>query len=327
LEKILSYKALVDDTGKRIDQFLASKEQDISRTRIKNLILEGALKLDNQVINDPSYKIKENDIYTLFIPEAKDPTPKGEDIKLKIIFEDESIIVIDKPKGLVVHPAPGNQSQTLVNALINHCGKSLSGIGCEKRPGIVHRLDKDTSGLIVVAKNDKSHNGLSEQFKNHGKDGRLIRSYKAIVWGVPRFSSGKISTLLGRSAKNRKKITVYDDEKPGRKLAITHWKIIKKDSVNNISLIECKLETGRTHQIRVHLDHLSHPVIGDPLYGQGYKTRIEKLDDKMKKLVKNLNNKQALHAEQLGFEHPISKENHIFQSDPPKEMLDIIKLI
>ena len=327
MEKILSYKALVDDTGKRIDQFLASKEQDISRTRIKNLILEGALKLDNQVINDPSYKIKENDIYTLFIPEAKDPTPKGEDIKLKIIFEDESIIVIDKPKGLVVHPAPGNQSQTLVNALINHCGKSLSGIGGEKRPGIVHRLDKDTSGLIVVAKNDKYHNGLSEQFKNHGKDGRLIRSYKAIVWGVPRFSSGKISTLLGRSAKNRKKITVYDDEKPGRKLAITHWKIIKKDSVNNISLIECKLETGRTHQIRVHLDHLSHPVIGDPLYGQGYKTRIEKLDDKMKKLVKNLNNKQALHAEQLGFEHPISKENHIFQSDPPKEMLDIIKLI
>ena len=205
MEKILSYKALVDDTGKRIDQFLASKEQDISRTRIKNLILEGALKLDNQVINDPSYKIKENDIYTLFIPEAKDPTPKGEDIKLKIIFEDESIIVIDKPKGLVVHPAPGNQSQTLVNALINHCGKSLSGIGGEKRPGIVHRLDKDTSGLIVVAKNDKSHNGLSEQFKNHGKDGRLIRSYKAIVWGVPRFSSGKISTLLGRSAKNRKK--------------------------------------------------------------------------------------------------------------------------
>ena len=307
MEKILSYKALVDDTGKRIDQFLASKEQDISRTRIKNLILEGALKLDNQVINDPSYKIKENDIYTLFIPEAKDPTPKGEDIKLKIIFEDES--------------------QTLVNALINHCGTSLSGIGGEKRPGIVHRLDKDTSGLIVVAKNDKSHNGLSEQFKNHGKDGRLIRSYKAIVWGVPRFSSGKISTLLGRSAKNRKKITVYDDEKPGRKLAITHWKIIKKDSVNNISLIECKLETGRTHQIRVHLDHLSHPVIGDPLYGQGYKTRIEKLDDKMKKLVKNLNNKQALHAEQLGFEHPISKENHIFQSDPPKEMLDIIKLI
>jgi 23S rRNA pseudouridine1911/1915/1917 synthase len=247
LEKILSYKALVDDTGKRIDQFLASKEQDISRTRIKNLILEGALKLDNQVINDPSYKIKENDIYTLFIPEAKDPTPKGEDIKLKIIFEDESIIVIDKPKGLVVHPAPGNQSQTLVNALINHCGTSLSGIGGEKRPGIVHRLDKDTSGLIVVAKNDKSHNGLSEQFKNHGKDGRLIRSYKAIVWGVPRFSSGKISTLLGRSAKNRKKITVYDDEKPGRKLAITHWKIIKKDSVNNISSIECKLETGRTH--------------------------------------------------------------------------------
>ena len=317
----------MNDAGKRIDQFLANNEKDISRTRIKSLILDGLLKLDNNIINDPSYKIKENDVFTLFIPEAKDPTPKGEDIKLKIVFEDENLIVIDKPKGLVVHPAPGNQSMTLVNALINHCGSSLSGIGGEKRPGIVHRLDKDTSGLIVVAKNDKSHNGLSEQFKNHGKDGRLIRSYKAIVWGIPRFSSGTISTFLGRSVKNRKKVAVYDDEKPGRKIAITHWKVLKKDTSNNISLIECKLETGRTHQIRVHLDYLSHPVIGDPLYGQGYKTKMETLDTNMKNLIEKLDNKQALHAERLGFEHPLSKENHIFQSDPPKEMLDIINLI
>jgi 23S rRNA pseudouridine1911/1915/1917 synthase len=327
LEKVLSYKASSDDIGKRIDQYLAQNESDISRTRLKNLILNGSLKLLDEIIIDPSYRIKENDIFNLLIPEAKDPTPKAENIKLEIIFEDEDLVVVNKPKGLVVHPAPGNQNKTLVNALINHCGSSLSGIGGERRPGIVHRLDKDTSGLIVVAKNDKSHNGLSEQFKNHGRDGKLIRSYKAIVWGVPKFSSGSISTYLGRSSKNRKKMAIYKDEKSGRKIAITHWKILKKNILNNISLIECRLETGRTHQIRVHLDHISHPVIGDPLYGQGYKTRIGKLDDKIKILVDKLENKQALHADQLGFEHPLTKENHIFQVDPPKEMIRIIKLM
>ena len=327
MEKILSYKASSDDNGKRIDQFLAQIEKDISRTRIKNLILEGSLKLFDEIIIDPSLKVKEDDIYTLLIPEAKDPKPKGEKIDLNIIFEDKDLIVIDKPKGIVVHPAPGNHSKTLVNALINHCGSSLSGIGGEKRPGIVHRLDKDTSGLIVVAKNDKSHNGLSEQFKNHGRDGKLIRSYQAIVWGIPKFSSGSITTYLGRSSKNRKKIAIYKDEKPGRKIAITHWKTLKKNTLNDISLIECKLETGRTHQIRVHLDHISHPVISDPLYGQSYKTKISMLSEEMNILVEKLDNKQALHANLLGFEHPLTKETLEFKSEPTEEMLKIINLI
>tara|TARA_B100001175_G_scaffold218827_1_gene186164 strand:- start:556 stop:1539 length:984 start_codon:yes stop_codon:yes gene_type:complete len=327
LENIVTHKVKKELSEIRLDQFLKKNISDLSRTRIKKFIVDGFLKLNNKIIIDPSYTVKENDICILKIPEAVEAKPIGEKIDLEIVYEDSDLIVINKQKELVVHPAPGNPNKTLVNALINHCGSSLSGIGGEKRPGIVHRLDKDTSGLIVVAKNDKSHNGLSEQFKNHGKDGRLIRSYKAIVWGIPRFSSGTISTFLGRSVKNRKKVAVYDDEKPGRKIAITHWKVLKKDTSNNISLIECKLETGRTHQIRVHLDHLSHPVIGDPLYGQGYKTKMETLNNNMKNLLEKLNNKQALHAELLGFEHPISKENHIFQTDPPKEMLDIIKLI
>jgi 23S rRNA pseudouridine1911/1915/1917 synthase len=330
VEKTISHKVTNEDSGKRIDQFIAQKADGISRTRIKNLILEGSLHLLNktiETISDPSYKVKEDDVYQLLIPEARDPIPKGEDIPLNIVFEDNDLIVINKPKGLVVHPAPGNPNKTLVNALIKHCGSSLSGIGGEKRPGIVHRLDKDTSGLIVVAKNDKSHNGLSEQFKNHGRDGKLVRSYQAIVWGVPKFSSGTIQTFLGRSSKNRKKIAVFNAEKPGRRIAITHWKIIKKDITNNISLIECKLETGRTHQIRVHLDDISHPIIGDPLYGQGYKTRISKLTGKMINAVESLGNKQALHANSLGFEHPATKEILVFQLDPPKEMLNVIKLI
>jgi len=226
---------------------------------------------------------------------------------------------------LVVHPAPGNPNKTLVNALINHCGNSLSGIGGEKRPGIIHRLDKDTSGLLVVAKNDRSHNGLASQFKNHGKDGKLMRAYKAIVWGIPTFSSGKISTFIGRSDRNRKKMMVVNDEKYKSKEAITHWKVLKKNDENNITLIECNLETGRTHQIRVHLDHISHPVLGDPLYGHGYKTRVNKLRSAMKTLVEKHGNTQALHAYKLGFEHPITNKNLIFETDPPETMTKIIE--
>ena len=224
----------------------------------------------------------------------------------------------------MVHPAPGNPNRTLVNALINHCGDSLSGIGGEKRPGIVHRLDKDTSGLLVIAKNDKSHNGLSEQFKNHGKDKKLVRAYKAIVWGIPKFSSGKISTFIGRSDKNRKKMAVFTEEKHNSRNAITHWKVLKKNKENDISLIECILETGRTHQIRVHLDHISHPVIGDPLYGHGYKTRINKIKNNFKILIEKQSNSQALHAYKLGFEHPITKENLKFETKPPDTMQKIV---
>ena len=325
MKNIVTHKVKKELSEIRLDQFLKKSISDLSRTRIKKLIVDGFLKVNNRIIMDPSYNVRENDICILEIPEAIKAKPIGEKIDLEIIYEDNDLIVINKQKGLVVHPAPGNPNKTLVNALINHCGNSLSGIGGEKRPGIVHRLDKDTSGLLVVAKNDRSHNGLASQFKNHGKDGKLIRAYKALIWGIPTFSSGKISTFIGRSDRNRKKMMVINNEKYKSKEAITNWKVLGKNSENNITLIECKLETGRTHQIRVHLDYISHPILGDPLYGQGYKTRINKLEPNIKFLVEKHGNTQALHAYKLGFKHPITNENLIFETDPPENMKKIIE--
>ena len=325
MENIITHKVKKELSEIRLDQFLKKNIIHLSRTRIKKLIVDGFLRVNNRIIMDPSYNVRENDICILEIPEAIKAKPIGEKIDLEIIYEDNDLIVINKQKGLVVHPAPGNPNKTLVNALINHCGNSLSGIGGEKRPGIVHRLDKDTSGLLVVAKNDRSHNGLASQFKNHGKDGKLIRAYKALIWGIPTFSSGKISTFIGRSDRNRKKMMVINNEKYKSKEAITNWKVLGKNSENNITLIECKLETGRTHQIRVHLDYISHPILGDPLYGQGYKTRINKLEPNIKFLVEKHGNTQALHAYKLGFKHPITNENLIFETDPPENMKKIIE--
>ena len=325
MENIITHKVKKELSEIRLDQFLKKNIIHLSRTRIKKLIVNGFLKVNNRTIMDPSYNVRENDICILEIPEAIKAKPIGEKIDLEIIYEDNDLIVINKQKGLVVHPAPGNPNKTLVNALINHCGNSLSGIGGEKRPGIVHRLDKDTSGLLVVAKNDRSHNGLASQFKNHGKDGKLIRAYKALIWGIPTFSSGKISTFIGRSDRNRKKMMVINNEKYKSKEAVTNWKVLEKNNENNITLIECKLETGRTHQIRVHLDYISHPILGDPLYGQGYKTRINKLEPNIKFLVEKHGNTQALHAYKLGFEHPITNENLIFETDPPQNMKKIIE--
>ena len=324
MKNIITHKVKKELSEIRLDQFLKKNITDLSRTRIKKLIIDGFLKINNRIIVDPSYNVKENDICSLEIPRAVKAKPIGEKIELEIIFEDNDLIVINKQKGLVVHPAPGNPNKTLVNALINHCGNSLSGIGGEKRPGIIHRLDKDTSGLLVVAKNDRSHNGLASQFKNHGKDGKLIRAYKALIWGIPTFSSGKISTFIGRSDRNRKKMMVINNEKYKSKEAITNWKVLGKNNENNITLIECKLETGRTHQIRVHLDYISHPVLGDPLYGHGYKTKINKLETTIKFLVEKHGNTQALHAYKLGFEHPVTNENLIFETDPPENMKKII---
>ena len=220
MENIITHKVKKELSEIRLDQFLKKNIIHLSRTRIKKLIVDGFLKVNNRIIMDPSYNVRENDICILEIPEAIKAKPIGEKIDLEIIYEDNDLIVINKQKGLVVHPAPGNPNKTLVNALINHCGNSLSGIGGEKRPGIVHRLDKDTSGLLVVAKNDRSHNGLASQFKNHGKDGKLIRAYKALIWGIPTFSSGKISTFIGRSDRNRKKMMVINNEKYKSKEAI-----------------------------------------------------------------------------------------------------------
>ena len=198
------------------------------------------------------------------------------DLTLELRLYEYHPFIADKPAGLVVHPGAGNTEKTLVNALVNYCEGNLSSIGGELRPGIVHRLDKDTSGLLVIAKNDKAHKTLSKQFSNHGRDGKLIRSYKALVWGIPHLQSGKIETYLGRSLKNRKKIAIFSEEKKGRRFAITHWNKIKSNRELDISEIECNLETGRTHQIRVHLSHIGIPIIGDQVYGTGFKSKLNK---------------------------------------------------
>ncbi|MEC7831254.1 MAG: RluA family pseudouridine synthase [Pseudomonadota bacterium] len=330
-KKILTYKVSVEDSGLRLDQFLTLKNSNLSRSRIKALIKESFIvKINNKkrtVINEPSKKVKLYENFEITIPEAVDPKPIGQNIPLDILHEDNDIIVINKPANIVVHPAPGNYDNTLVNALIAHCGSSLSGIGGEKKPGIVHRLDKDTSGVMVVAKNDKSHESLSKQFSNHGRDGKLVRSYKALVWGIPHLQSGKIETYLGRSLKNRKKIAIFSEEKKGRKFAITHWKKIKSNKKLDISEIECNLETGRTHQIRVHLTHIGIPIIGDQVYGTGFKSKLNKYDSSTKTLLSNIFYRQALHAYKLGFEHPKTKKKLNFETKLPKDIKKISDLI
>lgn len=242
-----------------------------------------------------------------------------------IVHSDEWLLVVDKPAGLVVHPAPGHGGGTLVNALLAHCGDSLSGIGGVKRPGIVHRLDKDTSGLLVVAKTDAAHKGLAAQFADHGRTGSLQRRYMALVWGVPRERQGAISAPLGRHPTQRLKIAVRP--KDGRE-AITHYRVQRSFAAEGAkapvaSLIECTLETGRTHQVRVHLAHLGCPVIGDPLYAPGFKTKSLSLGEKARAAVSNLG-RQALHAAYLAFDHPLSGELLEFESDLPSDMTAVI---
>ncbi len=330
-EEIITYYVSIEESGLRLDQFLSNKSSNLSRSRIKSLINENHIaKLSNNkkvIENNVSKKVRAGEGYSIKIPKPIDPKPKAQNIPLNILHEDKDIIVINKPIGLVVHPAPGNYENTLVNALIAHCGESLSGIGGEKKPGIVHRLDKDTSGIMVIAKNDRTHEGLSKQFISHGKDGKLVRAYKALVWGVPSTQSGRIETFIGRSNTNRKKMLAYKEDKKGRKLAITFWKRIKFNKELDVSEIECNLETGRTHQIRVHLTHMGFPVIGDQVYGGGFKSKINKYDDKIKKILIDGSHRQALHAYKLGFEHPLTKESLIFETDLPQDMQEISNIM
>tara|TARA_B100001540_G_scaffold270164_1_gene253186 strand:- start:1132 stop:2160 length:1029 start_codon:yes stop_codon:yes gene_type:complete len=330
-KETITYKVSIEELGLRLDQFLSNNISNLSRSRIKHLINEGNVfkVYDNKHIpvEDPSKKVTSEEIYYINIPEPIDPKPIAQEIPLEILYEDKDLIVINKPIGLVVHPAPGNYDNTLVNALIAHCGESLSGIGGEKKPGIVHRLDKDTSGVMVIAKNDSTHESLSEQFANHGRDGKLIRSYKALVWGIPNIQSGKIETFIGRSDKNRKKMAVYKEEKKGRRFAITHWKRIKFNKELDISKIQCNLETGRTHQIRVHLTHIGLPVIGDQVYGTGFKSKLNKYDDGIRNILLNASKKQSLHAYKLGFEHPTSKKNMLFETNLPHAMQEVSDIL
>jgi 23S rRNA pseudouridine1911/1915/1917 synthase len=262
----------------------------------------------------------------VLIPEPEPAEPRGEAMALDVVYEDRHLIVVDKPAHLVVHPAAGHAAGTLVNALIAHCGDSLSGIGGVKRPGIVHRLDKGTSGLLVVAKTDAAHQGLSEQFAAHGADGRLLRSYLALVWRKPLRPRGTIEARLGRSRSNRTKIAVVRGE-AGRH-AVTHYEVLQtfETAAGPVSLIKVALETGRTHQIRVHLAHAGYPVLGDATYASGFKAKGVKLAPRARKALEKLG-RQALHAAELGFEHPISGKRLRFASEPPADMRELLSAL
>ena len=311
----------VNDTeaGERLDRVLAARVEGLSRSRLKNLVLEGRVALSGRTIRDPGHRVNAGDVFTVEVPAPVAAEPKAEPIRLDVVYEDEDLIVIDKPAGLVVHPAAGNWTGTLVNALIAHCGESLSGVGGVRRPGIVHRLDKDTSGLMVVAKNDRAHQALAAQFADHGRSGPLTREYLAFAWGVPDRPKGTIDAPLGRHPRARERMAVRPDGRP----AVTHWAVEEiyagRDGTPAAGLIACRLETGRTHQIRVHLAHIGHPVLGDATYGRGFKTKSALLGPAGRAAVARLE-RQALHAHLLGFDHPATRRFLEFRSELPGDL-------
>lgn len=309
----------------RLDKVLALTFLQVSRARFQSLIAEGRVAVEGKVVREGRHKVKAGQTLAVVIPEALAAEPLPEAIALDIVYEDGDLIVIDKPPGLVVHPGAGNATGTLVNALIAHCGDSLSGIGGVKRPGIVHRLDKDTSGLLVVAKNDRAHQALSEQFAAHGRDGRLERAYLAVVWGVPERPRGTIEGAIARSNANRQKMTV--SRSASAREAITHYEVLETFGLPPLaSLVRCKLETGRTHQIRLHMAHIGHPLLGDVTYGSGFKSSERKLPETAREALKSLN-RQALHATLLGFEHPVTTQPMSFERPPPEAMASLISAL
>ncbi len=309
-----------DEGSRRLDRVLAVRSPDLSRSRLKALILAGQVQVGGSPVRDPAYHVNAGDTITIDVPPAAPAEPEGEDIPLTIVFEDDDLIVIDKPKNLVVHPAAGHETGTLVNALIAHCGASLSGIGGVKRPGIVHRLDKDTTGLMVVAKNDRAHQSLSAQFADHGRTGEMRRGYMAFVWGAPDRPRGTVNEPIDRHPHNREKMAV----RQGGREAVTHWEVLEtftgKDGKPVASLLACQLETGRTHQIRVHLAHLGHPLLGDEVYGSGFRTKARQLGPESQKVLTALG-RQALHAYLLVLEHPGSGEILHWESGLPEDLV------
>ena len=317
-----------DEAGRRLDKFLTERLPDISRAAVQVLLRSGHVTdAQSTTIRDAAHRVKPGEVYRIVVPEPQPASPAPERIALNVVYEDASLIVIDKPAHLVVHPAAGHASGTLVNALIAHCGESLSGIGGVKRPGIVHRLDKGTSGLLVVAKTDAAHAGLAEQFAAHGADGRLERAYLALVWGKPQRPRGTIEARLARSQANRTKIAVVKGA-AGRHAA-THYEVLKSFAPRGaaaISLLRLRLETGRTHQIRVHLAHIGHPVVGDPVYGSGFKAKAETLPEPARTGVVGLK-RQALHAAELGFEHPVTGKKLRFGCALPHDLAAVLSAL
>jgi len=312
--------------GERLDRFLsqtaAARGLALSRTRLKALIEAGQVTVDGAEARDPAARVAEGAQIALAVPPAEDAAIVGEDLPLTIAFEDEHLLIVDKPAGLVVHPAPGHAGGTLVNALIRHCGESLSGVGGVKRPGIVHRLDKDTSGLLVVAKNDAAHQGLAALFADHGRSGSLRREYRALVWGVPERAAGTVAAAIGRHPFSREKMAVVADKR-GR-AAVTHWQV--EERLGPASLVVCRLETGRTHQIRVHLAHIGHPLLGDSVYGAGFKTKASRLSEGARAALEAFG-RQALHAAILGFDHPITGEPLAFESPLPDDLDNLVSIL
>ena len=303
--------------GGRLDAVLAKALPAFSRNRIKDLILAGGAAINGQTALEPKTRVKDGDALVLTAPPPEDADPEPENIPLDILYEDDELIVINKPVGMVVHPAPGSARGTLVNALLFHCKGSLPGINGVKRPGIVHRLDKDTSGVMVAAKTERAMAHLAAQFADHGRTGPLHRQYIAFAWGQIQAGRGTVDAPLGRDANNRLKQAVRRD---GRQ-AITHYAVEARYGAEgwDITRVRCELETGRTHQIRVHMAHLGHPLVADQLYAPGYATKSRRLPEDLRDIVDGLG-RQALHAVELGFEHPVTGEEMLFEAALPADL-------
>jgi len=307
------------DTGQRLDRLLATRLGELSRTRLKHLVEDGRVSLDGAAVTDPSLRVRAGQSFVLALPEVVADTPVPQAMDLAIYYEDAHLLVLDKPAGLVVHPAPGNPDRTLVNALLAHCGESLAGIGGVRRPGIVHRLDKDTSGLMVVAKDEAAQAKLSADFAAR----RVTRAYGAVVWGVPQPRAGEIAGRIGRSPRNRQKMAVL---RSGGKAAVTRYRVLRafKDVA---ALVECRLATGRTHQIRVHMTESGHPLIGDATYGDRRSLgRVRAIPAETRERLIAFP-RQALHAMLLGFHHPVSGEYLEFSSPFPRDIEELIELL
>ena len=324
-EGLIVLEVPAEAVGQRLDQWLAASLDGLSRSRVQALIRAGVVTLESETVREPSRRIAAGERFAVAVPEPDDPEPKGEPIPLDVLYEDAEIIVVNKPAGLVVHPGAGNWTGTLVNALIHHCGASLSGIGGVRRPGIVHRLDKETSGVMVVAKTDHAHRALSEAFADHGRTGELERAYSALVWRAPARNSGTVDAPLGR-ARDRILRAVVPQAREDARNAVTHYAVLERFPPSGeaaASSLECRLETGRTHQIRVHMAHIGHPVIGDPDYGKAFRTKANRLPEPLRSAVEAFP-RQALHARLLAFRHPKTHMLVRFEAPIPRDMRELI---
>ncbi len=321
MKKNINFIVEESENDLRVDLIINKRQKLLSRTRIKNLILKEKLMLNNEIIKSPSKKVALGDRLNLEIPEPEETSLKPYDFKLEIIHEDNDLLVIDKPAGIIMHPGAGNYDKTIVNALINYDRKSLSTIGDELRPGIVHRIDKNTSGLVVIAKNNETHENLSKQFSKH----TITRVYQLLIWGKLRPSSGRIDTYITRSSRNRQLMEVSRSK---GKQAITNYKtieIFENNKSPTLSLVECKLETGRTHQIRVHMNYMGNSIVGDDKYKKKYK-KLKNTDLSLENLISKLS-RQFLHAKTLGFVHPKTKKEMVFSSILPKKLNNLLKML